>query len=359
MMMNMNEIVVVINPGSTSTKVALYNRTELVDEMQTRHLQKDLDQFERVTDQFEYRYKMVEKGLDEMLSDKDVKIVGIVGRGGIVKPLEGGTYRINQAFLEDAKTGKYGDHASNLGSMLANKLSKHFNLDESYTVDPVSAGNIVEKARISGVPGIERNRRGHPLNMKMTARKIASQQNIAYEDAKYVIAHLGGGISIATVEGGKITDVNDALMGMGPFSPNRAGAIPTRGIMDLCYSKSRKEVEQQLSKNSGLKAYLGVDDLRDVFKLIEVGNPKAKLVYEAFVYQIAKEIGAYHTAMKCKANGIIITGGIAYSDRFISDLKEYVESLTDFFVYPGENEMEALAEGAFRVIDGKERALEY
>lgn len=357
--MNANEIVVVINPGSTSTKVALYNRTELLDEMITRHLQKDLDRFERVTDQFEYRYKMVEKGLDEMLWKKELKVVGIVGRGGIVKPLEGGTYRINQAFLEDAKMGKYGDHASNLGSMLANKLSKHFNLNESYTVDPVSAGNIVEKARISGVPGIERNRRGHPLNMKMTARKIALHQNIPYEVAKYVIAHLGGGISIATVEGGKITDVNDALMGMGPFSPNRAGAIPTRGIMDLCYSKPRKEVEQQLSKNSGLKAYLGVDDLRDVFKLIGAGNEKAKLVYEAFVYQIAKEIGAYHAAMKCKANGIIITGGIAYSDRFIADLKEYVGGLTDFFVYPGENEMEALAEGAFRVLDGKEVALEY
>ncbi len=357
--MNAKEIVVVINPGSTSTKIALYNRTELLDEMTTRHLQKDLDRFECVTDQFEYRYKMVEKGLDEMLSKKELKVVGIVGRGGIVKPLEGGTYRINQAFLEDAKMGKYGDHASNLGSMLANKLSKHFNLNESYTVDPVSAGNIVEKARISGVPGIERNRRGHPLNMKMTARKIALQQNIPYEVAKYVIAHLGGGISIATVEGGKITDVNDALMGMGPFSPNRAGAIPTRGIMDLCYSKPRKEVEQQLSKNSGLKAYLGVDDLRDVFKLIGAGNEKAKLVYEAFVYQIAKEIGAYHAAMKCKANGIIITGGIAYSDRFIADLKEYVGGLTDFFVYPGENEMEALAEGAFRVIDGKEVALEY
>jgi butyrate kinase len=357
--MNANEIVVVINPGSTSTKIALYNRGSLVDEKVTRHSQKDLDQFQKVTDQFEYRYQMVEKDLDEMLAKDSYNVVGIVGRGGIVKPLEGGTYRISNSFLEDAKTGKYGDHASNLGSMLANKLATHFNLDESYTVDPVSAGNIIDKARISGVPGIERNRRGHPLNMKMTARKIATRQNIPYEEAKYVIAHLGGGISIASVEGGKITDVNDALMGMGPFSPNRAGAIPTRGIMDLCYSKPRKEVEQQLSKNSGLKAYLGVDDLRDVFKLIEEGNEKARLVYDAFVYQIAKEIGAYHAAMKCKANGIIITGGIAYSQRFITDLKEYVGCLTDFFVYPGENEMEALAEGAFRVIDGKEVAIEY
>lgn len=357
--MKPNEVVVVINPGSTSTKIALYNRAGLEEDFVARHLQDDLDQFNHVSDQFEYRYEMVKACLSKMLTAKDYTIVGIVGRGGIVKPLEGGTYKISSKFLEDARTGRYGDHASNLGSMLANELAKHFNLPESYTVDPVSAGNIIEKAQISGVPGIERNRRGHPLNMKMTARKISSQQGIAYNDAKYVIAHLGGGISIASVEGGKITDVNDALMGMGPFSPNRAGAIPTRGIMDLCYSKSRKEVEQQLSKNSGLKAYLGVDDLRDVFKLIESGNQKAKLVYDAFVYQIAKEIGAYFAAMKCKANGIIITGGIAYSDQFIADLKEYIGSLAEFFVYPGENEMEALAEGAFRVIDGKELALEY
>ncbi|WP_282125918.1 butyrate kinase [Marinifilum flexuosum] len=357
--MNSNEIVVVINPGSTSTKIALYNRVGLVEDFVARHLQKDLDRYNRVTDQFEYRFEMLKDCLNGMLNGKGYSVVGIVGRGGIVKPLEGGTYRISNEFLEDARTGKYGDHASNLGSLLANKLAKHHGLDESYTVDPVSAGNIIEKAQISGIPGIERNRRGHPLNMKMTARKIAVQQGIAYEDAKYVIAHLGGGISIASVEGGKITDVNDALMGMGPFSPNRAGAIPTRGIMNLCYSKPRKEVETLLSKNSGLKAYLGVDDLRDVFKLIEAGNEKAGLVYDAFVYQIAKEIGAYHAAMKCKANGIIITGGIAYSDRFIADLKDYVGGLTEFFVYPGENEMEALAEGAFRVIDGKELALEY
>ena len=357
--MNSSEIVIVINPGSTSTKIALYNRSELINEHIVRHSQIDLDQFQKVTGQFEYRYQMVEDGLDEMLTKEDLLVVGIVGRGGIVKPLEGGTYRINNSFLEDAKTGKYGDHASNLGSMLANKLAKHFNLNESFTVDPVSAGNICEKARISGVPSIERNQRGHPLNMKMTARKIAKQQNIPYEEAKYVIAHLGGGISIAALDGGKIVDVNDALMGMGPFSPNRAGALPTRGVMDLCYSMSRKDVETLLSKNSGLKAYLGVDDLRDVFKLIDTGNEKAQLIYDAFVYQIAKEIGAYHVALKCKADGVIITGGIAYSERFISNLKTYVEKLTSFFVYPGENEMEALAEGAFRVIDGKEIALKY
>ncbi|WP_372753403.1 butyrate kinase [Labilibaculum sp.] len=354
-----HEIVLVINPGSTSTKIAIYNRSGLIDEKIIRHSQADLDTFQRVSDQFDYRYQMVKAGFDQMLDSEEFQLVGVVGRGGIVKPLEGGTYKINNHFLDDAKMGTYGDHASNLGCMLAHKLAKHFKLEASYTVDPVSAGNICEKARISGVPSIERNRRGHPLNMKMTARKIAKQQNIPFEKTKYVIAHLGGGISIAAVKGGQIVDVNDALLGMGPFSPNRAGALPTRGVLDLCYSMPRNEVETLLSKNSGLKAYLGVDDLRDVFQLIDANSKKAKLVYDAFVYQIAKEIGAYHIALKCKANGIIITGGIAYSDRFISDLKEYVGSLTNFFVYPGENEMQALAEGIFRVIDGQEIALDY
>ncbi|MFA8436526.1 MAG: butyrate kinase [Marinifilaceae bacterium] len=357
--MKPNEVVIVINPGSTSTKLALYNREGLLKEAVTRHPQAELDRYKRVSDQFEYRYAIVEDELDNLLSKDSYQVIGVVGRGGIVKPLNGGTYTINDAFLEDARKGTYGDHASNLGSLLAHKLAHHYELKESYTVDPVSAGNIWEKAKISGVPNIERNRRGHPLNMKMTARKIAQQQNLPFEEAKYVIAHLGGGISIAAVEGGKIVDVNDALMGMGPFSPNRAGALPSRGIMDLCYSKPREEVEKLLSKNSGLKAYLGVEDLRDVFRLIDHGNKQAQLVYEAFVYQIAKEIGAYFTALKCQANGIIITGGIAYSERFIADLKEYVGPLTLFFVYPGENEMEAMAEGAFRVIDGKEKALKY
>jgi len=195
--------------------------------------------------------------------------------------------------------------------------------------------------------------------MKMTARKIADKQGIAFEDSNYVIAHLGGGISISLVQAGKLVDINDALLGMGPFSPNRSGAIPLRGLMKLCYSKPEKEVAALLSKNSGLKAYLGTEDLRDVLKMIEEGDEKAQLIYDAFVYQIAKEIGAYFAASACEAQAIIITGGIAFSKQFTEDLQKYVGKLTELHVYPGENEMEALAEGAFRVIDAKEVAQEY
>jgi butyrate kinase len=214
-------------------------------------------------------------------------------------------------------------------------------------------------AEISGVHGIVRSGRGHPLNIRMTARKIAHLQNIPFEESCYVVAHLGGGISIALVEGGKLTDINDAMLGMGPFSPNRAGALPLRGVMKLCRELGFEKTEVLLSKNSGLKAYLGTEDLREVIKMMETGDKQADLIYRAFVYQVAKETGACFAASKGKAQAIIISGGIAYNERFINELKEYVGTLTDFHVYPGSNEMEALAKGVFRVIDHHEDAKEY
>lgn len=353
------EIVIVINPGSTSTKIAIYNRAGELASESIGHDQQELDKFHRIGDQLEYRYKYLVETVNAFLEGNDYIVVGVVGRGGIVKPLQGGTYKINAAFLKDAIEGTYGEHASNLGIMLGDRLKSEFGLTESYTVDPVSSGNMSPIAEISGVPGIKRIGRGHPLNMKMTARKVAEKQNIPFEDTNYVVAHLGGGISISLVQGGKLVDINDALLGMGPFSPNRAGAIPLRGIMKLCKEMSIDEVATLLSKNSGLKGYLGKEDVRDVFKMIDAGDKNAELIYDAFVYQVAKEIGAYFAASKGKAQAIISTGGIAYNDKFISDLKTYVGGLTEFHVYPGENEMEALAEGTFRVVDGVESAQQY
>ncbi len=353
------EAVIVINPGSTSTKVAIYTRQGELQSMSLSHNQADMDKFIRIADQLEYRLEPIKNFLDSLLKSKPIKIVGLVGRGGIVKPLSGGTYRINDAFLNDARSGCYGEHASNLGSLIAYQLKDEFGLSDCYTVDPVSVGNMWPKAVISGVPGIVRDGRGHPLNMKMTARKIAQLQNIPFEETNYVIAHLGGGISISLVQGGKLVDINDGLLGMGPFSPNRAGALPLRGVMKLCYSLPEKEVAKKLSKYSGFKAYLGTEDLREVLKMMDNDNKTAQLIYEAFVYQVAKELGAYFAASKARAQAIIVTGGIAYNLRFIADLKEYVGNLTEFHVYPGENEMEALAEGVFRVIDGVEVPLEY
>lgn len=354
-----NEVVIVINPGSTSTKLSIYDRRGVLESGTIRHAQKDLDSFDRIADQLDYRLKMVDNQVDDFLKDKEYKVVGIVGRGGIVKPLTGGTYRINEAFLKDAIEGTYGDHASNLGSLISHKLKDKFGLKECYTVDPVSSGNMWPKSEISGVPEIKRVGRGHPLNIKMTARKIAKMQNIQFKDTVYVIAHLGGGISISLVIGGKLVDINDGLLGMGPFSPNRAGSLPVRGVMKICYSRPEKEAKALFSRDSGFKAYLGTEDMREVIHMIDKGDEKAELIYNAFVYQVAKEIGAYFAASKCQAQAIIITGGIAHNERFTNDLRTYVGNLTEYHVYPGENEMEALAEGVFRVIDGEEEAQEY
>jgi butyrate kinase len=353
------ETVIVINPGSTSTKVALYDRNGEIHSQTVHHEQTKLDKFVRVSDQLEYRLALISQFLDAFLQKQQLKIVGVVGRGGIVKPLSGGTYRVNQAFLDDARSGNFGEHASNLGTLIANELKNRFALNECYTVDPVSAGNMWPIAEISGVPGIVRVGRGHPLNMKMTARKIAKIQQIPFQETNYVIAHLGGGISISLVQSGKLVDINDGLLGMGPFSPNRAGALPLRSVMKLCYEKPEHEVKRMLAKNSGFKAYLGTEDLRNVIQMIDAGDKQAKLIFDAFVYQVAKEIGAYFAASKGKAQAIIITGGIAYNSLFVEALKVYVGSLTEYHVYPGENEMQALAEGAFRVIDGEEFAQEY
>jgi len=353
------QVVIVINPGSTSTKVAIYNRNGEIGSQSVPHLQSELDKFARITDQLEYRYGTIKQWLNDYLRGTDLVVVGVVGRGGIVKPLAGGTYRISESLLKDAKECTFGEHAANLGGLLADRLKSEFSLKDIYTVDPISCDNMLPKSRISGVPGIIRDGRGHPLNMKMTARKIAKKQDIPFDHTNYVIAHLGGGISISLVQAGRLVDINDALLGMGPFSPNRAGALPLRGLMKLCYSKPEKEVVSLLSKSSGLKAYLGTEDLREVLKMVENGDENAKLIYDAFVYQIAKEIGAYFAASKCKAQAIIVTGGIAFNEKFNTDLREYVGNLTEFHVYPGENEMQALAEGIFRVIDGAEKAQEY
>jgi len=348
------EVVVVINPGSTSTKFAIFSRNDVLYEDTVRHPQEELSKFDLVTEQFDFRYKMIKEKVDEIVKLKNLNVVGVVGRGGPVKPVEGGTYLINETLLNDLKSCKYANHASNLGGMIANKMSLDYDLKESYIVDPVTTDNMWEKARISGFPGIERACRVHALNIKKTARKIAEKIGRDFESSKFVVAHLGGGISIAAVDGGKIVDVNDGLLGMGPFSPERAGALPIRGLMKLCYSKPESEVKKLLSKESGFKGYLGVSDFRDVLKLLEENNQDAKRYYDAFVYQIAKEIGSYIAGMKNDVHGVIITGGIAYSERFIKDIKSYIEGMKPVYVYPGENELEALAEGAFRVIDKEE-----
>lgn len=353
------EVTVVVNPGSTSTKFALFNREGSVYDETVRHPSEELAKFNLVSEQFDFRYGMIKAAVDKAVNEKGLKVVGSVGRGGPVKPLEGGTYRVNPALIDDLTTCKYANHASNLGGLIANKLAQDFGLKESYVVDPVTTDNMWDKARLSGLPGIERACRAHALNIKAVARHIAEDNELDFYKTNFVVAHLGGGISIAALEGGKIVDVNDGLLGMGPFSPERAGALPLRGVMKLCYSKPEAEVKKMFSSESGFKAYLGTNDFREIENRVVAGDSETIRIFEAFEYQIAKEIGSYCAALKGKVDGIIITGGCAYFKQFVENLKNYTGWMAPFYVYPGENELDALAEGAFRVIDGKEVPKEY
>ena len=357
--MREKEVVIVVNPGSTSTKFALFNRDGVVVEETVRHAPEAFEAFDLVSEQFPIRFEMISKAVSKAVADNGLTIVGSVGRGGPVKPLAGGTYRISQPLLDDLKSCKFANHASNLGGMIAAEFASTYNLSDSYIVDPVTTDNMWDKARLSGLPGIERACRVHALNIKAVARHIAKEKNISFESSRFIVAHMGGGISIAALDGGKIVDVNDGLLGMGPFSPERAGALPLRGLMKLCYSTDESELKKKLSKESGLKAYLGTNDFREVVKMIDGGDTNAQKVVDAFVYQVAKEIGAYATAFQGKVDGVIVTGGIAHQERFTGALKKYVSWIADYHIFPGENELQALAEGAFRVIDNEETPQEY
>ncbi|MBC8399964.1 MAG: butyrate kinase [Candidatus Marinimicrobia bacterium] len=338
----MSEVVIVINPGSSSTKLAVYSRQGEIFKLQFPGSPPTVPGFQKL--------------LDSYLTDS--KVLTIVSRGGLLKPLIGGVYGINEAMLGDLRQEKYGRHASNLGAVLAWELGNIYEVP-SYVVDPVTTDEFESLARISGVPGIERVCRGHILNIKAVARKACSELELDFETTRFVVAHLGGGISVAALKKGRIIDVNDALMGMGPFSPQRAGALPLRAILDLAYSSPREKVEYQLSKTSGLKGYLDTDDMITIERRIIGGDNKTKLIVDAMIYQIAKEIGAMFTVLSGRINGIIITGGLAYSDYLVNVLRTRLEGLGKLLVYSGEFEMEALAQGAWRVLQGEETVREY
>jgi len=353
------KVIIVINPGSTSTKMALFSGDKKLAEDSVTHPSDELAQFDNVADQFELRLKNIEEWLERNSIDEK-KVVAIAGRGAPLKPLEGGAYNINENMLEDLKSARYANHASNLGAIIADYLGKKYNVP-SVIVDPITIDNFTDLARVSGIPEIVRKCRSHALNIKAVCRREAEKRGKTLETTNFVAVHMGGGISVAAVEGGKVIDVNDALLGMGPFSPDRAGALPIGALVQLCYSgkHTEKELLNKLSRESGLKAYLGEADVRKVEAMIEAGDEKAELYYQAMIYQIAKEVGAVAVVLKGNYEGIVLTGGIAKSHRLTGILKDYISFLGEVIVVPGEFEMEALASGAKRVLDGKEIPKEY
>jgi butyrate kinase len=355
----MSHHMLIINPGSTSTKMALFDGDTKLAEEVIRHDPKELARFDNVADQFDYRMEGIDRWIDS-LHLKPGQIKAVVGRGAPLKPLEGGSYEINEAMLHAVRTMQYSNHASNLGAIIAHHLGKRFGVP-SLISDPITVDNFTDIARVSGVPEIERKCRSHALNIKEVCRREAAKLNKQLEDVNFVAVHMGGGISVAALQGGRVVDVNDALLGMGPFSPDRAGALPIGGLVKLCYSGqfTEKELIDKLSKKSGLVAYLGESDLRAVEKMIADGDEKARLYFDAMAYQIAKEIGAAAVALSGKFAAIVLTGGMAHSTLLIDEIRNYISFLGKIIVVPGEFEMEALAAAGLRYLTGQERPKTY
>ncbi|MGB9678776.1 MAG: butyrate kinase [Thermoanaerobacteraceae bacterium] len=348
-----------INPGSTSTKIALFKDKELVFSETLRYDTSQLKQYKRIIDQLDFRTKTIL----EILKDKGIAISdldAIVGRGGLLKPIESGTYEVNEKMVEDLKEAKRGEHASNLGGIIAYSLAKEHAIP-AYIVDPVVVDELEEVARISGMPEIEKMSIFHALNQKAIARRLSADLGKSYTDANLIIAHLGGGISVGAHKRGRVVDVNDALNGEGPFSPERAGGLPVLDFAKLCFSGSYTydEIKKKLIGQGGIAAHLGTNDVREVYKKIEKGDKKAELILDAMAYQTAKEIGAMAAVLEGKVDGIGITGGIAYNNDFVERISKRVKFIAPIKIYPGEDEMIALMEGAYRVLTGEEKAKVY
>ena len=349
----------IINPGSTSTKIAIFDNEKPVLEETLRHSNEELAPFGTIIEQYEFRKNVI---LDTLNANgiNITKLSAVVGRGGLLKPLESGTYRVNSKMLDDLRHRPMGHHASNLGAIIAHEIASQLGIP-AFIVDPVVVDEMDEIARISGMPEIERISLLHALNQKAVGRRAAADLNRKYEDLNLIIAHLGGGISVGAHRKGRVVDVNNALDGEGPFSPERAGGLPIDGLIKLCYSGkyTLDEIKKKITGKGGLVAYLGTNDGREVVRMIEEGNKKAELVYKAMAYQVAKEIGACAAVLEGKVDAVCLTGGLAYDKLLTGWIKERVEFIGEVKVYPGEDEMIALAEGGLRVLREEEDAREY
>jgi len=346
--------ILVINPGSTSTKVALFSNEQLLFEKKIGHSSQELSNFNKIIDQYRFRQDIILS----FLKEKGINLStlhAVVGRGGLLRPIASGTYRINEKMLEDLRSGAMGEHASNLGGLLAYGIAGNLSIP-SYIVDPVVTDEMKPVARISGIPEIPRISIFHALNQKAIARKAALDLGKKYEKLNFIVAHLGGGISVGVHYKGKVIDVNNALNGEGPFTPERSGGVPVGSLVELCFSGkfSKDEMMKKVKSKGGLVAYLNTNDVREVLKMINQGDKKAKLIFEAMAYQVAKEIGAGATVLKGQIDAIILTGGIAYNNDFVNMVRDRVSFLSLVMVYPGEEEMLSLCEGALRVLKGEE-----
>ncbi len=356
----MRHKILTINPGSTSTKIAVYLCNDLIFLKNIKHPAEDIDKFKDVIDQYEYRKNIIIEEL-EYAHINIRNITAIVARGGLVKPIPSGVYLINDRLKEDLKTGVQGQHASNLGGLIADDIAKTIPGAKAFIADPVVVDELSEVARITGHPEIEKHSVFHALNQKAIARMHARAIGRTYEDLNLIVAHLGGGISVGAHTRGKVIDVNQALDGDGPFSPERTGSLPVGKLVSLCFSGkyTEDEIRKMLVGKGGFVAYLGTNNAYEIELRVNAGDEKAKLIQEAMAYQIGKEIGAMATVLEGKVDAILLTGGIAYNQGFVLLIKKMVEFIAPVGVYPGEDEMKALATNGLMVLNGELEPLTY
>ncbi|WP_372933674.1 butyrate kinase [Mariniphaga sediminis] len=352
--------ILAINPGSTSTKFAVYFDDKCVLNKTIRHSLEELMHYRNVVDQFDFRKGFIIDSLVEEGIDVDsIKIV--IGRGGLTYPLESGVYSVNSKMLKDAREGVQGQHASNLGPLLADYIAQQIPYAKAYIADPVVTDELDEVARIAGHPKFERRSIFHALNQKATARLHAKKSGRKYEELNLIVAHLGGGISVGAHKKGRVVDVNNAFDGEGAFSPERSGTLPLGQLIDICFNGkySEAKVRRMVVGEGGYVGYLGTNDAKAVAEMAASGNEKARLIREALFYQVSKMIGEMAVVLEGKADAILLTGGLAFDVQLEKYVKEKTGFLAPVFTYPGEDELEALAMNALRVANGEVEVKEY
>lgn len=353
-------LILAINPGSTSTKFALYEEERLLLEKTLRHTSEELSGFKKVTDQFHFRKDLIMKELSGQKIDLS-GLAAVVGRGGLIKPIESGIYEVNEKMIDDLAKGIMGEHASNLGGLIADDIASSLPGAKAYIVDPVVVDELEPVARISGHPAIERISILHALNQKAVARTYAESVRRKYEDMNLILVHMGGGISVGAHRKGRIIDVNNALNGDGPFSPERSGGLPSGQLVDLCFSGkyTHQELKTMITGKGGIVAYLGTNNFIDANKMADNGDPKALLIIEAIAYQISKEIGAAAAVLEGNVDTIILTGGLAYQESHVERIRKRVRFISEVVVFPGEDEIKALAFNGLLALDGKIEIKDY
>ena len=353
----MNYRILTINPGSTSTKIAVYDNEEQILVKSIDHRVEDLEKYERIQDQFEMRKNEVL----QVLKENDIKlesISAVVGRGGLLPPVKSGAYLVNEEMIDRLVNRPVLEHASNLGAIISYEIAKPLGVN-AYIYDSVAVDELTDIARLSGVKGMDRTCLSHALNSRAMAIKYAKNNNKKYEDLNLIVAHLGGGISLSVHEKGQMVDI--VSDDEGPFSPERSGRVPCKTLIDRCFSGNytHREMLKTIRGKGGISSYLGTVDVREVEKMINEGNEEAKLVHDAMTYQIAKGIGELATVVSGNVDAIILTGGIAYSNLITDNIRKRVEFISEVCVIPGENELESLSQGILRVLNNEEKARIY